>query len=151
MLLPITTNTIENHPMNIQRTQTDLVSDQAKKAAMQEYIDGLNRKDLDAVVNLYAADARIEDPVGSTQIIEGSEAIRAFYAGSIAMDITLKLAAPIRGSHGNEAAMAFDVEIHKSEPPIVIRVIDVMTFNKDGKIQTMHAYWAPEDALPLKG
>lgn len=136
--------------MELQRTQTDLVSDADKKAAMQAYIDGLNNGDLEAVVALFAEDARIEDPVGSTQIIEGREAIRAFYQQSISMDLKLRLAAPIRGSHGNEAAMAFEVEIRGMQPVTVIRVIDVMTFNADGSIRTMQAYWSPEDAMPVQ-
>src|SRR3546814_6197794 len=45
----------------------------------------------------------------------------------------LKLAAPIRGSHGNSAAMAFDVELKMPEGEAVIRVIDVMTFNDAGQ------------------
>lgn len=136
--------------MQLQRTQTDLVADADKKAAMQAYIDGLNNGDLEAVVALFAEDARIEDPVGSTQIIEGRQAIRAFYQQSISMDLKLRLVAPIRGSHGNEAAMAFEVEIHGMQPATVIRVIDIMTFNADGSIRTMQAYWSPEDALPLQ-
>ena len=32
---------------------------------------------------------------------------------------------------------------------LVVEIIDVMTFDDDGKIQTMLAYWAMEDAHPV--
>lgn len=136
--------------MEFQSTQEDLVADADKKAAIQAYIDGLNSGDLEAVVALFAKDARIEDPVGSSQIVEGRDAIRAFYARSLSMDLKVTLSAPIRGSHGNQAAMAFEVEIRGAQPALLIRVIDVMHFNTDGSIRSMQAYWSPEDATPAQ-
>lgn len=110
------------------------------KAALQAYVDGFNAGDPAAVTALFADDATIEDPVGNPPIT-GREGIAEFYAGSIASGAKLALDTPIRGSHGNGAAMAFTVEM----PNMRIRVIDVMTFDDDGKISTMRAHWGPED------
>src|SRR3546814_16298951 len=57
----------------------------------------------------------------------------------------LQLAAPSGGSHGNSAAMAFDVELKMPEGEAVIRVIDVMTFNVAGQFTSMRAFWGPGD------
>jgi steroid delta-isomerase len=121
---------------------------QKMKDAMQAYIDAFNRVDPDGIVALYADDATVEDPVG-TPPKSGRKAIAEFYAYAIKSGARLKLAAPIRGSHGNSAAMAFDVELNMPQGDktarAVIRVIDVMTFNEDGKFSSMRAFWGPSD------
>lgn len=125
-----------------------MVSQQQMKQAMQEYIDAFNRVDPDAIVNLYAEDATVEDPVGSVPK-QGRKAIAEFYAYAMKSGAKLKLAAPIRGSHGNSAAMAFDVELNMPQGDktarAVIRVIDVMTFDAAGKFSSMRAYWGSSD------
>ena len=50
---------------------------------MQAYIDAFNRADVGAVVALYAADATVEDPVGSPPK-SGAAEIGAFYTYSVA-------------------------------------------------------------------
>ena len=121
---------------------------QQMKAAMQAYIDAFNRVDVDGIVDLYAEDATVEDPVGSP-VKSGRKAIAEFYGYAIKSGARLKLAAPIRGSHGNSAAMAFDVELNMPQGDktarAVIRVIDVMTFNEAGKFSSMRAFWGPSD------
>lgn len=119
-------------------------SEKVMKQAMQAYIDGFNRSDADAVVALYAADATVEDPVGKA-VMTGKDKIAAFYKMSIATGARLALAAPVRASHGNSAAMAFDVLLNMPQGKAVIRVIDVMTFNEDGKFTSMRAFWGPSD------
>lgn len=126
-----------------------MVNEKVMKAAMQEYIDAFNRVDTDGVVALYADDATVEDPVG-TQIKSGKAAIAEFYKMAMKTGAKLALAAPIRGSHGNSAAMAFDVLLNMPEGRAIIRVIDVMTFNDAGKFTSMRAYWGSGDMEVLK-
>jgi steroid delta-isomerase len=123
-------------------------SEKVMKEAMQAYIDGFNRSDLDGIVGLYAGDATVEDPVGK-DIMQGREKIAAFYKMSLTTGAKLKLAAPIRASHGNSAAMAFDVELNMPQGRMVIRVIDVMTFNEAGQFSSMRAFWGPSDMQML--
>ncbi|WP_420429117.1 steroid Delta-isomerase [Algiphilus sp.] len=122
--------------------------EQGMKAAMQAYIDHFNAADPEAIVRLYAEDATVEDPVGSP-VRQGREAITEFYRMAVQTGARLTLAAPIRASHSNAAAMAFDVQLTMPEGPSVIRVIDVMTFNDAGKFQSMQAYWGPSDMESL--
>ncbi|MFG2244300.1 nuclear transport factor 2 family protein [Spirillospora sp. NPDC048823] len=110
------------------------------KQALQTYVDAFNAGDAQAIVALYAADAVVEDPVGNPPIT-GHAAIGEFYTNAIAGGAKLSLDAPIRGSHGDRAAMAFTVDI----PGMKIRAIDVMTFGSDGKITRMDAHWGPDD------
>lgn len=117
---------------------------QQMKRAMQAYIDAFNNSDADAIVALYAEDATVEDPVGSPQK-NGKAEIAEFYEGAIKTGAKLTLAAPIRGSHGDSAAMAFDVNLAMPEGRAVIHVIDVMTFNDEGRFASMRAYWGKDD------
>ncbi|MFI0350616.1 nuclear transport factor 2 family protein [Actinomadura sp. 9N407] len=112
------------------------------KQALQAYIDGFAAGDAAAVAALFADDAVVEDPVGNPPI-SGRAAIEEFYTNAVGAGSKLVLEAPIRGSHGNAAAMAFTVEV--PEMGLRIRVIDVMTFNEDGKIVAMRAHWGPDD------
>lgn len=119
-------------------------SENLMKQAMQAYIDAFNRSDAQGVIDLYADDATVEDPVGK-DVMRGKEKIAAFYRMSIATGARLSLAAPVRASHGNSAAMAFDVLLNMPQGRAVIRVIDVMTFNEAGKFTSMRAFWGPGD------
>lgn len=117
------------------------------RATLQRYIDAINAQDTRGVVALYAEDAALEDPVGTPPIV-GHAAIAAFYAKVVPLGLKLRLVAPIRGSRGNAAAMAFEVDAPAANGRNIIRVIDVMTFDGEGKISSMRAYWAPDDVMP---
>ena len=119
-------------------------SETVMKQAMQAYIDAFNRSDADGVIALYAEDATVEDPVGK-EVLVGKPKIAAFYKIAIATGARLALAAPIRASHGNSAAMAFDVQLNMPQGKALIRVIDVMSFNEAGKFASMRAFWGPSD------
>ncbi|MES9540846.1 MULTISPECIES: nuclear transport factor 2 family protein [unclassified Actinomadura] len=110
------------------------------KQALQTYVDAFNAADAATVCGLYADDAVIEDPVGHPPMA-GRAAIEEFYTNAVASGAKLALEAPIRGSHGDRAAMAFTVDV----PGMRIRAIDVMTFNAEGKIIRMEAHWGPDD------
>jgi steroid Delta-isomerase len=127
-----------------------MIDDAHMKQALQAYIDHFNRADHAAIAALYADDATVEDPVGSPLKV-GKAAIAAFYKMAVATGARLKLAAPMRGSHGNSAAMAFDVQLNMPEGEAIIRVIDVFTFNDAGLFTTMKAYWSRQDMVVLSG
>lgn len=113
---------------------------QHMKSVLRSYLDGFDRGDAAALAALFADDAVIEDPVGTTPLT-GRDAIEEFYRNAVASGAKLTLDAPVRGSHGDRAAMAFTVDV----PGLRIRVIDVMTFGSDGKIIRMDALWGPDD------
>ncbi|OEY65968.1 nuclear transport factor 2 family protein [Marinobacter sp. X15-166B] len=112
-------------------------------SAVHTYLASFERKDLDAIIDLYADDCWIEDPVGSDRKV-GKPALREFY--QIAMDAGAKgtLESEIRVA-GNEAAFAFCIEIETKKGPMTINPIDVMTFNEEGKITSMRAFFGPRN------
>lgn len=130
-----------------------MASEQQMKAAMQAYIDLFNQGDHAGIANLYSDDATVEDPVG-TPLKNGKAEVAAFYKFAVSTGAKLELAAPIRASHGNSAAMAFNVILNMpanlqvgtgQEGRAMIHVIDVMTFNDAGQFTSMRAYWGKSD------
>jgi steroid delta-isomerase len=115
-------------------------------AAVQSYVDAFAREDADAIASLYAADATVEDPVGSPPL-HGLDAIRGFYGHSVSLKAKLTLEGPVRTA-GNVAAFAFSVRIEHGSAPMRIDVIDTFHFNDQGKIVAMRAYWGSDNVGP---
>lgn len=112
---------------------------------VKRYLELAAQGKVDDIVDLYAADATVEDPVGG-EVHIGSEAIRGFYsmipAGDNSTDLfTLR-------ALGQEAAFYWALAVDLGGNRVSIEIISTMTFNDDGKIASMKAYWGPEDIKP---
>lgn len=73
------------------------------------------------------------------------ETIKAWCRKAVEMKTTLELVAPIRGSHGSFAAMAFVVSTHFDRQLIKINSLDTCDFNEAGKVTHLKGYWGPDD------
>lgn len=109
------------------------------QAAVETYVRALNAADLDTIVSLYAEDALVEDPVGSSPK-RGLDEIRAFYAGSLRMKLHVELEGNVRAV-ANEAAFAFSVSFEVQGRKTTIRPIDVFRFDEAGRIVQMRAFF----------
>ena len=107
--------------------------------AIETYVASFEKKELDTIVDLFVEDAWIEDPVGSERKV-GREALREFYQAAIDMNVKGTLESEIRVA-GNEAAFAFSIAVDTGNGTLLIRPIDTMTFNDDGKITSMRAFF----------
>ncbi|MEO3784453.1 nuclear transport factor 2 family protein [Actinocorallia sp. B10E7] len=116
-------------------------SQEQMKVALQAYVDGFAKGDAESVIALFAENAVVEDPVGTPE--KRGEEIAEFYRNAVGAGAKLILEGPIRGSHGSSAAMAFTVEM----PGMKIFVIDAFTFDDEGKVTSMRAYWGPDDLI----
>lgn len=116
---------------------------------VNRYISLVAKGSADDLVDLYADDATVEDPVGG-EVHIGRHAIHGFYSGLASADnverecelVTLRVA-------GREAAFQFRLTVGAGEHRILIEPIDVMVFGDDGKVTAMKAYWSPNDVKPL--
>lgn len=118
----------------------------AMTAAVHAYVAALNAGDLDAIVALYADDASVEDPVGSTPLV-GTEAIRAFYARSTAIALQVTLDGEVRVA-GNECAFPFSVSFVHEGRRTTIRPIDTFRFDEAVRIVQMRAFFGPGNIYP---
>ena len=118
------------------------------RGVLGRYPELLSAGDYEAIVALYHEDATIEDPVGA-DLLRGREAIRGFYKAS-AGKVLMKLTGPVRVA-GHEAAAPMRVLVGPEGHRKAIDVIDVMTFDENGQITSMRAFWSQDairDATP---
>lgn len=116
------------------------VTPQHIRDVFARYCDLLTAGDFEAIAMLYAPDGTVEDPIGATQHV-GRDAIREFYR-STAGTATLRLDGPVRPA-GNEGAAAL-IATPIGAPNMRVEIIDVMSFNYDGLITSMRAYWSAD-------
>ena len=96
----------------------------------------------DDVLTQYAADATIEDPIGSDPR-RGHAAIREFYAGFQDAKKETELA-ELRVV-GNEAAFLWHLTLDAGDSRTRISPISTMAFDEDAKITSMRAFWSRSD------
>jgi steroid delta-isomerase len=107
-----------------------------KIAMVHKYVEAFAKQDLDIIREIYADDARVEDPVG-TDVHVGIDAVCAFYEGALQSGAKLALSGEPRCS-GNAVAFPFQVLM----PGVAIDIIDVFEFDSAGKVNSMKAYWS---------
>ncbi len=110
-----------------------------KVAAVNRYVEAFAKGDLEMIRDLFSVDARVEDPVG-TDVRDGIEAVCDFYRGAFESGVKLELTGTPRCA-GNSVAFPFRVAM----PGMNIEVIDVFEFNHEGKVNSMRAYWGPDN------
>jgi len=113
----------------------------------ERYPELVTKADIDAIVELYAEDAQIEDPIGSELHI-GRDGVRKFYETSIGA-VTMKQTGPVRVA-GNEAATPVVVLIGEGEGRMALDIISAMVFDDDGKIKSMRAWWSADAMRPAR-
>ena len=114
----------------------------AMVAMVHKYVEAFDKQDMAIIREIYADDARVEDPVG-TEVRMGIEAICEFYESGFGGGAKLELSGEPRCA-GNAVAFPFRVKI----PGMVIDIIDVFEFNNAGKVNSMKAYWSEDNMRP---
>jgi steroid delta-isomerase len=109
---------------------------------VQRYLEFTAEGRTDDIVELYAADGTVEDPVGS-EVHIGREAIRGFYAQIPETDKSAELIT-LRAL-GHEVAFFWALIIDLGEDKMRIEIISTMSFDDEGRIASMKAYWGPEN------
>jgi steroid delta-isomerase len=110
---------------------------------VNRYLELLAQGQADAIAELYAADATVEDPVGG-EVHIGRQAIHGFYSNVPGNNnqtevVTLR-------ALGNEVAFFWRLIVDLGEGgKMRIEIISVMTFDDEGKIASMKAYWGPDN------
>ena len=119
-------------------------SPDAIRTTVENYLKFVAGGTVDEIISLFAADATVEDPVG-TDVRTTEASLREFY-GIIeplkqeAELLTLRIA-------GDTAAFHFRLVTDFGEQKFELSPIDVMTFDEDGKITSMRAVWSAEDMI----
>ena len=115
-------------------------------AAVHNYIEYFNAADMDRLVDLFAADAHVEDPVGTDPKV-GHDAIREFYAMSTGTGAQLHPNGPVCPTGADYVAYVMYV-IVPMETRMRFDVIETFRVNDDGKITEMRAYFGETNIRP---
>ena len=112
------------------------------REVIEQYVAKVATGTTEDVLALYAEGATVEDPVG-TEVRTTREAIREFYSGLEGLEqagdvLSVRIA-------GDEAAFLFELRTRAGEQTYTLAPIDVMTFDDDGRITSMRAYWSEAD------
>ena len=106
--------------------------------ACDRYLAAVSAGDVDAVMDVYAAEPTVEDPVGSPLKV-GRDAVRAFYEGTKAAALKMTRVGPVCVV-GNQAAFLFRIDVDLGDSTLSLASTDVMTFDDAGKVTAMVAY-----------
>ncbi|MGN0063546.1 MAG: nuclear transport factor 2 family protein [Nocardioides sp.] len=101
--------------------------------ACESYVAAVGRGDVEAVMALFAVDARQEDPVGSEPNV-GADAIRAFFEASAQVPMRTTRYGPVTVT-GNRAVFQLVVSLDSGDGGTFQMLFsDVVTFGEDGRI-----------------
>jgi len=107
------------------------------------YTAALSSHDIEAVAALFAADAVIYDPVDAPAI-EGIDKICEFLIGTSGAVRSVRVSGPVHiSSDCRHAATPLEAEVDLGNGIQIMEVLDAMTFNDDGRVTTMKAYYGP--------
>ena len=121
---------------------------------VKTYFECFNSANPAGIANLFAENATLQDPYGAPAK-SGKDAILEYYKGAAKKGTQLVQKSPTVVA-GNRIAFAMTVEVKgmsedknvtDADLPsgnIEIDVIDMFTFNNEGEITEMTAYWDPE-------
>ena len=114
---------------------------------VNRYLELVSTGTADDVAEMYADDATLEDPVGGGEVHIGRQAINGFYKTMEGAQRKAELGTLRVGGH--EAAFVFTLTVTVGDSSMVIEPLETMSFDSDGKITSMKAYWGPDNVTQL--
>jgi steroid delta-isomerase len=126
-----------------------MASQSVINATIDAYMAAFAADDRAAYLDCFAEDAWLEDPVGTPRR-EGREAIGAFWDEAHALPDSLELRPlGLRIVIGHEATFAFQACAGLGGETYALDVIDHLTFDDEGKITTLRAFFDAATMTPV--
>lgn len=120
-------------------------------ATIDAYMAAFTAGDKDAYLDCFAEDAWIEDPVGTPRR-EGRAAIGTFWDETRVMADAIELRPlGLRVVAGSDAAFTLQARPKVGGQVLEVEIIDVMTFDDDGRITSLRAFFDPSAMRPAGG
>ncbi|MFF2655625.1 beta-ketoacyl synthase N-terminal-like domain-containing protein [Streptomyces sp. NPDC058045] len=125
-----------------------LLDEKARREVVEEYFRRLNAGDLEATVEMFAPDIRMEDPVGQTPYV-GIEEVRKYVDSMIKSNVEVtagRLVASQDGVHVSGPLVAqLNVPGADGKSRMKIDAVDVLRVNGEGKIEEIRVFWGMTD------
>ena len=122
-----------------------MLEQKAAESLADTYLEKLTAGDLQALVELYAEDGSVEDPVGSG-VVQGRAAIRRFYQQALAGKPRAERSGSVRCC-ASEMVFPFVVRSEAGGHPIAIEIIDHFRVDDAGRIVAMRAFWSRDNII----
>jgi steroid delta-isomerase len=119
-----------------------MATDEQIRNTVEQYVARVAGGTTDEIMELFADGATVEDPVG-TPVRTTREEIREFYGALESMEQEGELL--FARIAGGQAAFHFRLATSAGDQTFTLSPIDVMTFDDDGKITSMRAFWGSDD------
>ena len=113
---------------------------------IRRYVSLLATGSADDLLELFADDATVEDPVGS-DVRTGRREIHPFFSALEAMERHTELG--LLRIVGREAAFTFTISFTVGDSQMSLQPIDTMTFNASGQITSVRSYFDSSDVATL--
>src|SRR5215203_143601 len=127
--------------MRVDAAATQNLTSQQIEAVIEDAFAGLVAFDVPRVVNHFASDAVLEDPVGTPPIV-GKEAITAYLGTFPTLFSEMKLYSLDVKVCGQEAAVKWRLRFRtKTGNVFFLDGIGIFKFNEEGKIQSEREYF----------
>ncbi|MEW1835976.1 hypothetical protein [Microbacterium sp. NPDC079995] len=128
-------------------------SEEHMRHVLEAYVASIGRSDTSFADDHFASQRVFADPVGTQPMTlgDGIESA-AVVAQLIDMPTELtraELNGPVSVSLGNQAAVPFKLWLNLDGRDATIDIVDVMTFDGDGRITDVQAYWGVENVTFL--
>jgi len=122
------------------------------ETTISDYFAAIRDLDAEAFVASFAADAVSQDSVGAP-LVSGYDGLRKFFKGIEATFTVLIMTGTAVYINQSEAAVHWQAEgTGQNGKTTHFSGIDVFTFNEEGKISSLRAYWDPRAMMAqLKG
>ena len=118
------------------------------RKTIQSYTERFSANEREGWLDLFAADAWIEDPVGTPKRT-GRDEIGAFWDETHTVPDSIELVPlGITTVIGNEGIFTMQARASLGGQIFVIDIIDLMTFDDDGRITTMRAFFDQSTMRP---
>ena len=113
------------------------------RGVFERYIAAISTRDFDTAIGLFAADATARDPVDGP-LLANLDELRAVFVGAEDAIKAVRLAGPVSiAADCRHAAAPVEAEVDFGDGLRVMSVVDVLTFDDDGRITSLTAYYGP--------
>jgi steroid Delta-isomerase len=117
-------------------------TDEQIQHTIEQYVARVANGTTEEILELFADGATVEDPVG-TPVRTTREELREFYGPLESMEQEAELL--FTRIAGGQAAFNFRLATKAGDQTYTMAPVDVMTFDDEGKITSMRAFWGAAD------
>jgi steroid Delta-isomerase len=121
-----------------------MLSPDALRGGISAYVEAINARDPQGIAALFAEDGVQADPASEPPNV-GRAAIAAFFEASIGASDSWTFTAEAVHTCATSVAIDFRIDVVSAGSAMSIGGIEVFTFDDEGLIASVHAYWDDAD------